>query len=127
MAFLYRFSLFFYSVLLRFAALFNGKAKKWVNGQKGVFERIAKEVEANQKYTWFHFPSLGEFEQGRTVLERYKEEWPVKRIVITFYSPSGFEVRKDYPLADHVFYLPSDSPKHAKQFIDLISPQEVFF
>lgn len=127
MIFLYRISLFSYDVLIRFVALFNEKAKKWVNGRKGVFDRMAKEVNADQKHTWFHFPSLGEFEQGRTVLERYKEEWPGSRIVITFYSPSGFEVRKNYPLADHIFYLPSDSPKHAKQFLDLINPEKVFF
>lgn len=127
MVLLYRIGLFFYNVLIRFVALFNEKAKKWVDGRKGIFDRMAKELDANQKHTWFHFPSLGEFEQGRTVLERYKEEWPDKRIVITFYSPSGFEVRKNYPLADHVFYLPSDSPKHAKQFVDLINPEKVFF
>ena len=127
MVLLYRIGLFFYNVLIHFVALFNEKAKKWVDGRKGIFDRMAKELDANQKHTWFHFPSLGEFEQGRTVLERFKEEWPDKRIVITFYSPSGFEVRKNYPLAEHVFYLPSDSPEHAKQFIDLINPEKVFF
>lgn len=127
MIFLYRIGLFVYTVLIYFVALFNAKARKWVYGRKGVFDRIEKEVDADQKHTWFHFPSLGEFEQGRTVLERYKEEWPDKRIVITFYSPSGYEVRKNYPLADHVFYLPSDSPTHAKRFIDLVNPEKVFF
>jgi 3-deoxy-D-manno-octulosonic-acid transferase len=108
-------------------APFNDKAKKWVIGRKDLFDRIAEVVDSAEKHTWFHFPSLGEFEQGRTVLERYKEEWPDRRIIITFYSPSGYEVRKNYPLADHVFYLPEDSPRNAKRFVKLINPEMVFF
>ena len=127
MVFLYRLSLFVYDILIRFVALFNEKAMKLVIGRREVFNRIEKEVDSSKKHTWFHFPSLGEFEQGRTVLERYKEEWPDRRIVITFYSPSGYEVRKDYPLADHVFYLPVDSPKNAERFVELINPEVVFF
>jgi 3-deoxy-D-manno-octulosonic-acid transferase len=127
MIFLYRISLFLYSILIRFVALFNEKAKSWVIGRKDIFDRIAEEVDSTEKNSWFHFPSLGEFEQGRTVLERYKEEWPDRRIIITFYSPSGYEVRKNYPLADHVFYLPVDSPKNAQRFVELINPEMVFF
>ncbi len=127
MVFLYRISLFLYSILIRLVAPFNDKARKWVIGRKDLFDRIAKEIDVSEKHTWFHFPSLGEFEQGRTVLERYKEEWPDRRILITFYSPSGYEVRKNYPLADHVFYLPEDSPRNAERFVELINPEMVFF
>lgn len=127
MVFFYRLGLFVFNTLISFVAFFNQKAYKLMKGREGVFERIAREVNANETHTWFHFPSLGEFEQGRTVLERYREEWPDRKVVITFYSPSGYEVRKDYPLADHVFYLPSDSPSHAKRFIELINPDQVFF
>lgn len=127
MLFLYRFGLLAYTFIVRFAALFNDKARKWSQGRKNIFNKIAKEVDPNHAYTWFHFSSLGEFEQGRTLLERHKEEWPDKRIIITFFSPSGYEVRKNYPLAEHVFYLPIDSPQHARRFIDLIKPEQVFF
>jgi 3-deoxy-D-manno-octulosonic-acid transferase len=124
---LYRISIFVFNILIQLIAFVNEKAKKWVRGRKDIFEKIEKEVDSTKKHTWFHFPSLGEFEQGRTVLERYKEEWPNRRIIITFYSPSGFEVRKNYPLAEHVFYLPIDSPKNASCFIRLINPEIVFF
>ena len=127
MVFLYRISLFLYSILIRLLAPFNDKARKWVIGRKDLFDRIAEEVDFSKKHTWFHFPSLGEFEQGRTVLERYKEEWPDRRMIITFYSPSGYEVRKNYPLADHVFYLPEDTPRNAERFVELINPEMVFF
>lgn len=127
MVFFYRLGLFVFDVLIQFVALFDDKAKKWIKGREGIFDKIAKEVNANEKHTWFHFPSLGEFEQGRTVLERYRDEWPNRKILITFFSPSGYEVRKKYPLADYVYYLPSDSPSNAKRFIELINPDYVFF
>lgn len=123
----YQFGIFLFSALIRVFALFNTKAKKWVKGRKGIFEKIESEVDCIEKTTWFHFPSLGEFEQGRTVLERYKEEWPERKIVVTFFSPSGYEVRKNYSLADYIYYLPLDTAKNAKRFIALINPQEVFF
>ena len=127
MVLFYRIGLFIFDVLIEVVALFNDKANKWVKGRKGIFNKIAQEINPDERHTWFHFPSLGEFEQGRSLLERYKEEWPNRKILITFFSPSGYEVRKNYPLADYIYYLPSDSPTNAVRFIELINPEEVFF
>lgn len=127
MVFFYRTGIFLYNLIIYVFVFFNEKARLWVDGRNGIFDKIADQVDAGRKHTWFHFPSLGEFEQGRTVMERYKEEWPDRHIIITFYSPSGYEVRKNYPLADHVFYLPIDTPRNAKKFISLINPDQVFF
>jgi len=127
MTFLYSIGIFFFHLTIKFGAFFNGKAKKWVVGRKGILEKIESEVDSSKKHTWFHFASLGEFEQGRSVLEQYNKEYPDKLIVITFFSPSGYEVRKNYSVAEHVFYLPADSASNAKKFIDLINPEIVLF
>jgi len=127
MVILYRVIIFVYYQLIRLAALFNKKAGKWVEGRKDLFQEIAEEVDSDQRHTWFHFASLGEFEQGRSVLEQYKKEWPEHLIVVTFYSPSGYEIRKNYSLADHVFYLPADTPGNARRFLALINPEKAFF
>lgn len=127
MLILYRIIIFLYCQLIRIASLFNSKARKWVEGRRNIFDEIANAVDSSRYHTWFHFASLGEFEQGRPVLEQYKKEWPVRLILITFYSPSGYEVRKNYSSAEHVFYLPIDTPKNAHRLIALIRPQMVFF
>jgi len=127
MTFLYSIGISFFHLSIKFAAFFNGKAKKWVKGRQGLLEKIKTEVDPTKKHTWFHFASLGEFEQGRSVLEQYNKEYPDKLIVITFFSPSGYEVRKNYSIAEHVFYLPADSASNAKKFIDLINPEIVLF
>lgn len=127
MIFIYSIGISLFHLLIKIAAIFGGKARKWVHGRVGLFERIEREVDPTKKHTWFHFASLGEFEQGRSVLEQYKKEFPDKLIVITFFSPSGYEVRRNYSLADHVFYLPADSAANAKRFVELIKPELVFF
>ncbi len=127
MLILYRVIIFLYCQFIRIAALFNSKARKWVEGRRDIFDKIANTVNSNEYHTWFHFASLGEFEQGRPVLEQYQEEWPDRLILITFYSPSGYEVRKNYSSAAHVFYLPIDTPKNARRLVALIRPQMVFF
>src|SRR5690606_8140423 len=127
MVILYRIALFLYHQSIHLAASFNTKARKWVDGRKDIFDEIAAEVDASKRHIWFHFASLGEFEQGRPVLERYRKEWPEKPIVVTFYSPSGYEVRRNYALANHVFYLPADGPAHARRFLNLIQPEVAFF
>jgi len=127
MTFLYSIGISFFHLSIKFAAFFNGKAKKWVKGRQGLLEKIKTEVDPTKKHTWFHFASLGEFEQGRSVLEQYNKEYPDKLIVITFFSPSGYEVRKNYSIAEHVFYLPADSASNAKKFINLINPEIVLF
>lgn len=113
---------------IRVAALFNPKAKLWVAGRKNSFGRIAQAVSGKQeKRIWIHCSSLGEFEQGRPVIEAIKKDYPEYKIVLTFFSPSGYEIRKDYEHADYVFYLPMDGSGTAKQFLELINPSLAIF
>lgn len=116
-----------YYLLILVASLFNPKAKQWIRGRKGLFSRIAREVDPSEPVIWFHCSSLGEFEQGRPVIELIRRERPDKKILLTFYSPSGYEIRKDYPGADHIFYLPLDTRKNVKRFLDLITIEQAFF
>lgn len=115
-----------YSAIIKLFSLFNEKAKLFVSGRKNLFAEIAKRTNKSEKHIWFHFASLGEFEQGRPVLEKLKSQYPEKKIVVTFFSPSGYEIRKNYALAD-VFYLPLDTKKNAKRFIELINPEMAIF
>ena len=103
------------------ASLFNKKAKLWLNGRK------RQALVCCEDSIWFHFASLGEFEQGRPVLEEMRRIYPENKIVITFFSPSGYEVRKNTPLADFVYYLPLDTAKNAREFIDAINPKMAVF
>jgi 3-deoxy-D-manno-octulosonic-acid transferase len=124
---LYNLFLLLYSVGIRVASVWNPKAKKWVAGRRNIFAEINSKLippaaEQNEKPIWMHCASLGEFEQGRPLLEQLKIENPNKKIVLTFFSPSGYEVMKDYAGADHVFYLPMDSPANAQQFLDAVQP-----
>jgi len=116
-----------YFLLMKFAALFNSKAKLWVDGRKGLLKRIKQEVNLNEQLAWFHCASLGEFEQGRPVIEEFKERYKDFKIVLTFFSPSGYEIRKNYEYADYIYYLPLDTPQNAKQFLNAINPSSVFF
>ncbi|WP_257666961.1 3-deoxy-D-manno-octulosonic acid transferase [Parapedobacter tibetensis] len=116
-----------YGLIIWVLSPFYDKAKKWTHGRRGLFKRIAHEVDSREGSVWFHFASLGEFEQGRPVLEGLRALRPNKTFVITFYSPSGYEIRKDMPLADHVYYLPEDTPGNAAMFVRLINPELVVF
>lgn len=127
MLFLYDLGIWLYSFLIRLASLKNKKAAAWINGRRDLLSRIGKQISGNENRIWFHFASLGEFEQGRPVLEGLKLKYPEISIAITFFSPSGFEVRKDYKLADHVFYLPLDTRKNASEFIRLVNPSFAVF
>ena len=110
------------------ASLWNPKAKLWINGRKDQFNRLEKALQkSNQPLIWFHCASLGEFEQGRPVIESIKDQYPQYRILLTFFSPSGYEVRKNYSEADLVFYLPMDSLSNANRFIGLTNPKMAFF
>ncbi|MBC6112558.1 3-deoxy-D-manno-octulosonic acid transferase [Pedobacter fastidiosus] len=126
MLWLYSLGIRLYYVIICFLSIFHTKAKLFVNGRKDLFNKIAKKVNPNEKHIWFHFASLGEFEQGRPVLEELKKKFPNKKIIVTFFSPSGYEIRKNYALAD-VFYLPIDTPKNAKRFIESINPEMAIF
>ncbi len=127
MLLLYRISLIFYHFIIIVLSPFNQKAKLWLNGRKNVFNTIESSVVNNKKLAWFHCASLGEFEQGRPLIEAYRQKFPDHSIMLTFFSPSGYEIRKNYDKADFVFYLPIDSPRNAKHFLDLTKPDIVFF
>lgn len=126
MLWIYNIGIAMYSLLLRFASLFNAKAKLFVEGRHHIFENIAQKLNPDDQPVWFHFASLGEFEQGRPVLEKLKAADPQQKIVVTFFSPSGYEIRKNYALAD-VFYLPLDTASNAKKFIDIVNPKLAIF
>ena len=126
--FLYNLFLALYSVGIRVASTWNPKAKKWLNGRRNIFATINDQRFTNSDQPiWMHCASLGEFEQGRPLLEQLKAGNPEQKIVLTFFSPSGYEVMKDYTGADHVFYLPMDSPQNAKKFLDAVKPSLVLW
>jgi 3-deoxy-D-manno-octulosonic-acid transferase len=127
MLLLYRFSLSIFYILMRFASLWHPKAKLWVSGRQRWEEKLRRKLGNIQSSVWFHFASLGEFEQGRPVLEALKKAEPETNIIISFFSPSGYEIRKNYPLAKAVCYLPLDSQRNAQKFIELIRPKYAVF
>ena len=120
---LYHFFIFFYSLGIRLASLWNPKAKLWVKGRRK-FPAINA---SGDKRIWMHCASLGEFEQGRPLLEKIREQYPDVKIVLTFFSPSGYEVMKHYKGADHIFYLPMDGKSNAAKIIDIIRPSLVLW
>jgi 3-deoxy-D-manno-octulosonic-acid transferase len=121
MRLLYNAGIRLYFVTIWIASFFNKKARLWINGRKEqAFIRYSESI-------WFHFASLGEFEQGRPVLEEIRRIYATDKIVITFFSPSGYEIRKHTPLADAVYYLPLDTAKNAREFIDAINPKMAVF
>lgn len=127
MLFLYNIGIRLYYVFILFASLFNKKARLWISGRKGLFKQLAARIDPDARMIWFHCSSLGEFEQGRPVIEKIREELPNRKIILTFYSPSGYEIRKNYTGADNIFYLPLDTRKNAEKFLDLIHPEIAFF
>jgi 3-deoxy-D-manno-octulosonic-acid transferase len=127
MRFLYHLSIRFYVFAIRIASIFNPKAKLWLEGRKDIFTKLEAAVKGEKDVVWFHAASLGEFEQGRPVIEELKEKNPQTKILLTFFSPSGYEVRKNYEGADFIFYLPADFKKNAQRFINLVNPRMVFF
>ncbi len=125
---LYNFFIKIYVFNIYLASFFNKKALCWVSGRKGIFARMRSELKQEQSpIIWFHAASLGEFEQGRPVIEAIKDKVPHYRILLTFFSPSGYEVRKDYQNADYIFYLPSDTTENARKFLDIVQPELTVF
>ncbi len=120
--FIYRLSIRVYYILIWIFPSFNSKAKKWISGRKDLLQTISSKVHANEKYIWFHCASVGEFEQGRPLIDAIREQYPQYKIVLTFFSPSGYELRKNFEGVNHVFYLPLDTPSNVSQFITLINP-----
>ena len=127
MLFIYSIIVSIAGLLLRIIAFFVPKIKLFVAGRKDVFPTLITKIKPNDKTIWFHAASLGEFEQGLPVIEKIKEKYPNHKIVLSFFSPSGYEVRKNNPIADVTVYLPLDTQKNAAKFIDLVHPEMVFF
>lgn len=116
-----------YAAGIRISTLFNLKARQWVAGRKDWLEKLRRAIPPTGADLWLHCASLGEFEQGRPVLETYRETHPGRFILVTFFSPSGYEIRKNYPGADYVCYLPLDTRSNARQFIATARPGAAIF
>lgn len=115
------------ALLAPLAAPFHRKLRLMVRGHRDTWRLLRTRVVPGERYVWFHAASLGEFEQGRPLIERFRRQHPGKRILLTFFSPSGYEVRKDYPGADLVLYLPFDTPRAARRFVGLARPEAAYF
>ncbi|WP_320815400.1 3-deoxy-D-manno-octulosonic acid transferase [Flavobacterium sp.] len=127
MFFIYNIISIIASQIVKLLALFSPKMKLFVEGRKTVFSTLQNKINSSDKIIWFHAASLGEYEQGLPVIEKIKTQYPTHKIIITFFSPSGYEVRKDNTVADVTVYLPLDTKSNAKQFLDLAHPEMVFF
>ena len=124
---LYNFSTFLASKLILLSPLFSPKMDLFVKGRKSVINTLKNTLEKGDKTVWFHCASLGEYEQGVPIIKKTKEEFPDHKIIVSFFSPSGFEVKKNDKLADCTVYLPLDTPKNAKNLIDLLQPSVAIF
>lgn len=124
---LYNLAIVLYDLAVHLVAPFSRKPRKMMKGHWVVYELLRQQVEKDARYIWFHAASLGEFEQGRPLIEKIRAEYPDYRILLTFFSPSGYEVRKNYSGADIVCYLPFDKPRNVKKFLDIANPCMVFF
>jgi len=127
MAFLYHTGIFCYGLIILVFSLFNKKARLFIEGRKNWKKNLTEKTGRNSSYIWFHCASLGEFEQGRPVMEEIKSKFPDCKILLTFFSPSGYEIRKNYSGADLITYLPPDTHANAVTFLDLTRPVKAFF
>lgn len=124
---IYNLSICCYVFFIRVATLFNKKAKKWMTGRKNLMQGLAKRIPPQGVDVWIHCASLGEFEQGRPLIEALRKEDPDLFILLTFFSPSGYEIRKNYPEANAICYLPADTAQNAKKWIFLVRPKLTLF
>ncbi|WP_343696781.1 glycosyltransferase N-terminal domain-containing protein [Flavobacterium sp.] len=127
MLFLYNLTIHIAGFFLRIIALFSPKIKLFVEGRKNVFSTLEEKIKPGDKTIWFHSASLGEYEQGLPVIEKIKEKYPSHKIIVTFFSPSGYEIRKNNTVADVTIYLPLDTKNNAKKFLKLAHPEFAFF
>lgn len=133
MRFLYSTAIELYYLFLRFAGLFSPKARSWHYGRKSLFDKLEDVFETHYSgknpapVIWFHCASLGEFEQGKPVIEAVKKEFPAYHILLTFFSPSGYNHHQKYEFADHIFYLPIDTRRNARRFVNIIRPSVAIF
>lgn len=124
---LYNLCMVVYAALIRLAAPFYPKARLWCAGRKGMYERMQSAIGDAEDIVWIHVASLGDFEQGRPLVDYIKENYPDYKILLTFFSPSGYEVRKDYKNADYVFYIPADTKREVCRFLDIVRPKVAIF
>ena len=124
---LYNIAIYFYLLGVAIASLFSEKVRKMWRGERAAFGLLRQKVDPEARYVWFHAASLGEFEQGRPIIERLRQEHPEYKVLLTFFSPSGYEVRKNYEGADIICYLPLDTPLNAIRFLRLVRPVMAFF
>ncbi len=124
---LYNTAIFVYDLAVHIATIGNKKARKMIYGHWSVYSQLKKQIDPNAEYLWFHAASLGEFEQGRPLIEAIRQRHPQYKILLTFFSPSGYEVRKNYEGADIVCYMPFDLKRCAKRFVNLAKPKMAFF
>lgn len=123
----YQISIQLYAFGIRIASLFKPKAKLWVEGRQHLLQKIETTINSSENHVWFHCASLGEYEQAKPIIEKIKLQHPNYKILVTFFSPSGYELRKNDSLVDYVFYLPIDTISNATSFIELVNPKMVFF
>ncbi len=124
---MYSLGIYIYILCVRIASLFSTKARLLLDGHAETFGILARTLRTNDRYVWFHASSLGEFEQGRPLMERIRQRHPEYKILLTFFSPSGYEVRKNYDGADIVCYMPFDTPRNARRFVRMVKPEKAFF
>jgi 3-deoxy-D-manno-octulosonic-acid transferase len=127
MTLLYNIGIRIYWLAALIISPWNRKAKLWLEGRRGWYEKLKGAIDKDEKVIWFHCASLGEFEQGRPVMEAIRERRPAQKILLTFFSPSGYEKRKDYAGADYVMYLPLDTRRNAKKMLNLLTLEMVIF
>lgn len=125
--FFYNLGIILYDFGVHLIAPFSSKPRKMMKGHWVVYRLIRQQREKDAEYIWFHAASLGEFEQGRPLMEKIREQHPHYKILLTFFSPSGYTVRKDYKGADIICYLPFDKPRNVKKFLDVARPCMAFF
>lgn len=124
---LYNIAIHIYTYLIKVAGKSSQKAKLWHEGRINLFDRLREAINDDDKIIWIHVASLGEFEQARPIIEKIKSEKPEYKILLTFFSPSGYEMRKAYKGADYIFYLPADTPNNAREFLDIVKPEIAIF
>ena len=124
---MYSIGIYLYILCVRIASFFNTKARLLLHGHEEIFSTLRNAIRTNERYVWFHASSLGEFEQGRPLIERLRSRHPEYKILLTFFSPSGYEVRKNYENADIVCYIPFDTPRNARRFVRMVRPEKAFF